>query len=762
MLIKKLLRTFGEYKAQFISMVLMIMIGVGVFIGFNMEWVTIEKDSEAFYQETCFADYRVINDGDFGFGEKDLAAIRAIKGVDAAALYLSADLNVKGEEKKTIAVTVTTDQKVSFFKLMEGAPYDPTDVGGVWLSDKYAAANGIGIGDDMVLQFNGDVALTVRGLIKSSEYMICVPENGALMPSFETYGYGYITPATYRSAVGFTIYPQINVRSSLSEKEFKAAVNAALSKTTLVLTKDEVISYAEVQGEATEGKTMGAILPTVFLLIAVLAMITTMHRIAAKEKTQIGTLKALGFRDKTLLLHYTALSLIVGIVGSLLGIGLGYIICYIIMNPNGAMGTYFDMPYWKMYMPWFAYLVIAAILLLFTAVGYFSISRMLKGSAAEALRPLVPKKVKKVLLEKTPLWNKLSFGAKWNLRDMFRHKSRMFMSLIGVIGCMIILVGATGIKDTAREFINSYYNGAINYQCSIYLDTSDSVSKFAREEIIEKYGEDYSATVPVEIGEKAVSLTVWSLPNDRMRFLSMKGGYVKLPQSGALVCTRLADEFGLKKGDVVKISPFGKSEVYTITVAGVARSLTESVMISVDYAAELGVAFTPDTVYSDKASSEIALTPAIKNVRTKSELVEAFDSFMEVMNEMILLFIVAGVILGVIVLYNLGSMGYTERYLEMATLKVVGFNNKKIAGLLIGQTMLMTVVGIVLGFPLGVLVLKWLTVALASEYEMAITLGPLTYLVSILVTAGVSLVVSLLVAGKNKKIDMVAALKAPE
>ena len=762
MLIKKLLRTFGEYKAQFISMVLMIMIGVGVFIGFNMEWVTIEKDSEAFYQETCFADYRVINDGGFGFGEKDLAAIRAIKGVDAAALYLSADLNVKGEEEKTIAVTVTTDQKVSFFKVMEGAPYNPTDVGGVWLSDKYAAANGIKIGDDMVLQFNGDVALTVRGLIKSSEYMICVPENGALMPSFETYGYGYVTPATYRSAAGFTIYPQINVRSSLSEKEFKAAVNAALSKTTLVLTKDEVISYAEVQGEATEGKTMGAILPTVFLLIAVLAMITTMHRIAAKEKTQIGTLKALGFRDKTLLLHYTALSLIVGIVGSLLGIGLGYIICYIIMNPNGAMGTYFDMPYWKMYMPWFAYLVIAAILLLFTAVGYFSISRMLKGSAAEALRPLVPKKVKKVLLEKTPLWNKLSFGAKWNLRDMFRHKSRMFMSLIGVIGCMIILVGATGIKDTAREFINSYYNGAINYQCSIYLDTSDSVSKFAREEIIEKYGEDYSATVPVEIGEKAVSLTVWSLPNDRMRFLSMKGGYVKLPQSGALVCTRLADEFGLKKGDVVKISPFGKSEVYTITVAGVARSLTESVMISVDYAAELGVAFTPDTVYSDKASSEIALTPAIKNVRTKSELVEAFDSFMEVMNEMILLFIVAGVILGVIVLYNLGSMGYTERYLEMATLKVVGFNNKKIAGLLIGQTMLMTVVGIVLGFPLGVLVLKWLTVALASEYEMAITLGPLTYLVSILVTAGVSLVVSLLVAGKNKKIDMVAALKAPE
>lgn len=762
MLTKKLLRTFGEYKAQFISMILMIMIGVGVFIGFNMEWVTIEKDTNAFYEETHFADYRVINEGGLGFTENDLKKIRSIEGVDAAALFVSADLNVKNEDKKSLAVTVTTNTDVSFFKLMEGAPYDPKDQGGMWLSDRYAAANGVKIGDTVVLHYDGDISLTVLGLIKSSEYLICVPDNGAVMPSFETYGFCYVSPKTYGSVVGFPIYPQINVVSSLPEKEFKAAVNAALSKTTLVLTKDEVGSYAEVQGEATEGKTMGAVLPVVFLLIAVLAMVTTMHRVVAKEKTQIGTLKALGFRDKTLLVNYTALSLIVGVVGSLLGIGLGYLVCYIIMNPNGSMGTYFDMPYWTMHMPWFAFLVIAAILLLFTGVGYFSVAKMLRGSAAEALRPLMPKKVKKVLLEKTPLWNKLSFGSKWNLRDMMRHKSRMFMSLLGVIGCMVILVGATGMKDTATEFVDSYYDGAMNYKTCIYLDASPSVSNEDRLSIVETYGEDFSATVPVEIGEKAVGLTIWSLPNDRMRFLSLKGEYVALPDRGALVCTRLAEEFNLEKGDVVKISPFGKSEVYELTVVGVARALSESFMISTEYATELGVEFTPDTVYSDRSASEIVVTSAVKNIRTKAEIVDSFDSFMAVMNEMIVLFIVAGVILCVIVLYNLGSMGYTERYLEMATLKVVGFNNKKIAALLIGQTMLMTVVGVVLGFPLGVLVLKWLTAALASEYEMAVCLGPMTYLVSILVTAGVSFVVSLLVARKNKKIDMVAALKAPE
>ncbi len=761
MLVKKLFRTFGEYKAQFISMILMIMIGVGIFIGFNMEWVTIEKDTNAFYEETYFADYRVVNDGGLGFTEKDLKAIRAIEGVDAAALYASIDLNVKGEEKKTLAVTVTTSEDVSFFKLMSGAPYDKEDEDGIWLSERYAEENDIKIGDTITLFYNGDIPLIVRGLVKSAEYLICVPDNGAVMPSFDTYGFAYVSPAAYLSVAKFPIYPQINVRSSLPEREFKEAVNSALSKTTLVLTKDEVISYAEVQGEAKEGKTMGAFLPLVFLLIAVLTMITTMHRIAAKEKTQIGTLKALGFRDGTLLRHYTLLSLFVGIIGSILGIGLGYLVCYFIMNPHGAMGTYFDMPYWTMYLPWFSYLVIAVILALFTAVGYFSVSRMLKGSAAEALRPLVPKKVSKVLLEKTPLWNKLSFGMKWNLRDMMRHKSRLFMSLLGVIGCMVILVGAMGMKDTATEFIDSYYEGAMNYKTCIYLDTA--ASDAARDETITLYGGNYSATVPVEIEEKAVSLTVWSLPNDKMRFLKEDDSYVKLTDNEAFVCSRIADEFGLKKGDVIKISPFGKSKVYELTVGGVARSLSESIMISVDYAKALGVEYKADTIYSDTPITEVDTSlVAIKNVRTKGEIMESFDSFMEIMNEMILLLIVAGVILGVIVLYNLGSMGYTERYLEMATLKVVGFNNKKIAGLLIGQTMLITLFGILLGFPLGVLVLKWLIVALASEYEMSLYLGPMTYLVSILVTAGVSLIVGLLVARKNKKIDMVAALKAPE
>ena len=143
-------------------------------------------------------------------------------------------------------------------------------------------------------------------------------------------------------------------------------------------------------------------------------------------------------------------------------------------------------------------------------------------------------------------------------------------------------------------------------------------------------------------------------------------------------------------------------------------------------------------------------------------IMDSFETFVDLMNKMIWLLVIAAVALGIVVLYNLGVMSYTERYREMATLKVVGFKNSKIGRLLISQNMWLTVIGILIGLPAGVGVLQYLLNALASEYEMKLTLGPGTYLVSVVLTFFVSLVVGLMVARKNRNIDMVAALKTEE
>ena len=166
------------------------------------------------------------------------------------------------------------------------------------------------------------------------------------------------------------------------------------------------------------------------------------------------------------------------------------------------------------------------------------------------------------------------------------------------------------------------------------------------------------------------------------------------------------------------------------------------------------------TVFTDEA--DIPENSRILNKQSKRSIMDSFDTFMDLMNKMIWLLVLAAVILGIVVLYNLGVMSYTERYREMATLKVVGFKDSKIGRLLISQNLWLTVIGIAIGIPAGAGVLQYLLTALASEYELKLVLGPATWLVSVLLTFGVSLAVGLMISRKNRTIDMVAALKTEE
>ena len=472
-------------------MIIMIALGVGIFVGFNMEWVSIKGNTDSFFDATGYADYRIVSEK--GFSAEDVEKVENVDGIEAASRYISVAVGVKEYEKTSLALTVTENEAVSGMYLVSGEKYDRASEDGIWLSDRFAAENGISEGDALTFVYKGlEIKGTVRGLIKSGEHMICVRGEKQLMPDFSTYGFAYISPAMYKKALGNAFYPQINVISDMDKKEFTEKIDGVFENLSMILTKDESTSYAGASGETEEGQTMGSILPVVFLAIAVLTMVTTMHRIAAKEKTQIGTLKALGFKDRRILFHYTSYALIIGIIGSAIGVAIGYGIAWEIMNPNGMMGTYTDLPEWK------------------------------------------------------------------------------------------------------------------------------------------------------------------------------------------------------------------------------------------------------------------------------QDIMDSFDSFTEMMDMMIFILVAGALTLGIVVLYNLGVMSYTERYREMATLKVVGFKDKKIGRLLISQNLWLSVIGVALGIPCGIGLLDYLLRALAGEYEMKLALGFASIAITVLLTVGMSLAVSFAVAKKNKKIDMVEALKGAE
>ena len=764
MLLKKMFRTLWRYKAQFISMVIMVALGIGVFLGFHVEWYSLDVNTREIYEKTGFADFRIISDR--GFSPEDLEAVRGMEGVEDATRFLSLNVSVK-DDTDTLALTVSENMEVSGILLTEGEAYSADDPDGFWLSDSYAAANGISVGDPLTLTYQMiTVNGTVKGLVKSSEYLICLPDSTQMMPDYSTYGFVYISPAMlersipamYRAMAG-SLYHQIHVKSSMDKAAFVEAADRILGTTRLILSKEETVSWAEAQGEVEEGKTMASILPVLFLAIAILTMVTTMHRICASEKTQIGTLKALGFKDRRILMHYSAYALMIGLLGTIPGIGIGYGLGWFIMNPNGAMATYIDMPSWTLHAPGFTWAVILAINVFLLFIGFLSVRKMLAGTAADALRPYAPKRMKHLRFEETKRFKRLGFGTKWNLRDCVRHKARSLMTLFGIVGCMVLLVGGLGMKDTMDAFLDTFYEKAIHYTTRVNLDAEH----ITREEATEIAGEldgDWAASGAVQIGDRGYSLEVYHIEHDMVRFVDTDMRLIQLTDDGAYICSRIAREFSLKAGDELTFSPYDSNQHYTVPVAGVLDSMTEGIFMTDAFADRAGIPFQISSVFTDAA--EIPEDPRILNQQSKQSIMDSFDVFMDLMNKMIWLLVIAAVILGIVVLYNLGVMSYTERYREMATLKVVGFKDSKIGRLLISQNLWLTVLGILIGVPAGVGILQYLLTALASEYELKLVLGLPTWLVSILLTFGVSLAVGLMVARKNRHIDMVAALKTAE
>ena len=472
--------------------------------------------------------------------------------------YLSVNVGLK-DTKKSIALNVSENYTVSTMLILEGEGYSDTSEG-IWLSDKFAEVNDIIIGDTLIMAYQGvEISGEVMGLVKSGENMICVADENQLMPDYESFGFAYISPEKLENVLGFDFYPQINVISDMGKAELEEAVKDALGRTILVTSKEEHTAYAGAQSEAEEGKTMGSILPMLFLAIAILTMVTTMHRIAANEKVQIGTLKALGFRDRKILRHYTSYGLFIGLVGTLFGVALGYGIAALIISPTGMMSTYFDLSEWKLVMPSFCIPVTALTVVFLTLISFLSVKKMLKGTAADALRPYAPKAMKKSVMEKLPFWEKLPFGTKWNMRDILRHKSRSAMTLVGVVGCMLLLVGGLGMKDTMDRFMVMLDEDISNYTTKINL--SESADNEAIKELAEELNGDWQASSGISYEGETIVLDIYQADNEKTSFKGVYGSSIqafqreqkmraaaKLLQSTDRTVLDIAGQFGYANG----------------------------------------------------------------------------------------------------------------------------------------------------------------------------------------------------------------------
>lgn len=751
MLKRKIIRTLLNYKAQMISMLLMIILGVGIFLGCNIEWYSIKTNRTNYYEDTGYPEYRIYKDS---FSLDELQYVKDFSDVKYAtrALTTLGSLN----NNTYLMLNVLEDCQNIKPLYIDGEVYS-NEADGIYLSDLYAKENNIKLNDYLDIEVEGfKIHEPVKGLIKSSEYLICLKDSSQLLPNYKEYAYCYLSPKMIKKYLGQAFYNTVYASSKLSTSEFEAEAFNALGASITVLSYQDETGYSGSNGEIEEGKTMALLIPTAFILIAVLTMVTTMARISTNERIQMGVLKSLGFKRKKIARHYSLYGLIIGTAGTLIGCVLAYGIAYYIINPKGPMSTYLDFPSWHLYMPWYGVLIVVLLPITLGIISYLIVNSELKGTACETLKPKREKAVKASYIEKTKFFSKASFQTKWNIRDMLRHKARTIMSIIGVLFSTVLIFACMGMRDTVIDFKNTLYNENYNFENKLILNSQISNTKAL--DLASKYEADYEANIAIKLNDKTVVLSIINNSRNLLGIIDEKGNRLELKDGGVYVCRRIKDD-GYKINNEIDFNLYGSKEIISSKVIGVCLSMTEGIYMTENTANELGISYKIQTLYTNL---NVTVDSNVSSITTKTELLSAFNTMMEMMDSMIWILILASAILAVVVLYNLASLGYIEKIREMSTLKVIGFTNKKIAKILVVGTIWITVVGLIIGLPLGAYLLDILLRALAGEYEMNMAFGYLSYIVGIVVPFLVSLVTIYLISKKTKKLDMVSALKERE
>ena len=751
MLKRKIIRTLLNYKAQMISMLLMIILGVGIFLGCNIEWYSIKTNRTNYYEDTGYPEYRIYKDS---FSLDELQYVKDFSDVKYATRALTTLGSLNNNTYLMLNVLEDCQNIKPFY--IDGEVYS-NEADGIYLSDLYAKENNIKLNDYLDIEAEGfKIHEPVKGLIKSSEYLICLKDSSQLLPNYKEYAYCYLSPKMITKYLGQAFYNTVYASSKLSTSDFEAKALNALGASITVLSYQDETGYSGSNGEIEEGKTMALLIPTAFILIAVLTMVTTMARISTNERIQMGVLKSLGFKRKKIARHYSLYGLIIGIIGTLIGCVLAYGIAYYIINPKGPMSTYLDFPSWHLYMPWYGVLIVILLPITLGIISYLIVNSELKGTACETLKPKREKAVKASYIEKTKFFSKASFQTKWNIRDMLRHKARTIMSIIGVLFSTVLIFACMGMRDTVIDFKNTLYNENYNFENKLTLNSQISNTKAL--DLASKYEADYEANVAIKFNNKTVVLSIINNSRNLLGIVDEKENRLELKDGGVYVCRRIKDD-GYKINKEIDFNLYGSKEIISSKVIGVCLSMTEGIYMTENTANELGISYKIQTLYTNL---NVMVDSNVSSITTKTELLSAFNTMMEMMDSMIWILILASAILAVVVLYNLVSLGYIEKIREMSTLKVIGFTNKKIAKILVVGTIWITVMGLIIGLPLGAYLLDILLRALAGEYEMNMAFGYLSYIVGIVVPFLVSLVTIYLISKKTKKLDMVSALKERE
>jgi putative ABC transport system permease protein len=556
-----------------------------------------------------------------------------------------------------------------------------------------------------------------------------------------------------------------------------------------VLDREMMQSVASYGSDADRIDSLGNVFPVLFFLVAVLVSLTCMTRMVEEQRQQIGTFKALGYSGLQIAAKYIGYALLATVAGAVIGVLLGEkFLPAVVLSSYGMLYT--GIPYY--FVPYNWAQGILAIVLSVACTGGATLAatlKQLKEKPAELMRPEAPKIGKRILLERVSfIWKKLNFTQKSTLRNLFRYKKRFIMTIIGIGGCMSLMLVGFGLRDSITVVAQNQFREIFKHDAAIAIDAeADEQEIRTLEGEIKNYSgvEDYmelcqaSVTLKANGIDRSAFIYVPEETDNVFDFVRFRDRVTKqtydYPENGVALSEKTADMLDVSVGDSIIIEDADGIDSKEVKVEEIVENYVQhyAFMTAETYTEIFGeepeynyfyVKYDNQTEEYEKAFSTYMLeNDACAGVSLTSDLENQIEDMLDTLNLVIWVLIISAALLACVVLYNLNSINITERRRELATLKVLGFNNMEVAMYIYRENIILTLIGIAAGAVLGTF-LHLFTIS-TVEVDMMMfgrNIGVTSYLICAALTAVFSILVNLVMYSHFKKIDMVESLKSVE
>lgn len=556
----------------------------------------------------------------------------------------------------------------------------------------------------------------------------------------------------------------------------------------IITDRNDLPEYSDFGDNAERLKNIGKVFPMIFFLVAALISLTTMTRMVEEQRTQIGTMKALGYGKAAIASKYLSYAFLATVGGSIVGVLFGEkVFPFIIIQAYGIMywniGDYMQLDYEMSY----ALIASGAAVICTMGATLFSCVKTLAETPASLMRPPAPKEGKRILIERIGfIWKHLSFSWKSSMRNLFRYKKRLFMTIFGIAGSMGLMLVGFGLYDSIMDIAILQYDQIQHYDAMVindedatdsqerdllkFLDGNSEIDHYTRVQLTKM-------TAPKEKGNVSVYVYVpENLENFKedvtLRDRKSHEQY-ELTDDGAVICEKTASLMGVKAGDEITLEKDNRK--YKVKITAVTENYMGHYVYMTPSCYEKTFGEKPEyssTVYTMKEDAgsdletignEVLKYPAALSISYTSSTAGQVERMLGSLGAVIWVLIISAGMLAFVVLYNLNNINITERQRELATLKVLGFYDGEVSQYVFRENILLSFIGILAGAVFGIFLHRYVITTVEVDAVMfGRNIKPISFVYSGIITFGFSMFVNMVMHFKLKKIDMVESLKSVE